>query len=168
MAGDHSAGDVVKWYTHARRFPSLIGRTSDGTRIPGGPYTPTQLITLAVLAWTASKTTWVWARFSTVGNIIFFVALVGLPVYALGKLPIGFRNPLRILIGALVAASAPAGGRVNGSALRAPRQMRVGGLVAVDPSSAIDRPRPVPAAAAVRSELSGIQRALATSARSRV
>jgi len=29
--------EVVKWYTRARRFPQLIGKTPDGARLWGGP-----------------------------------------------------------------------------------------------------------------------------------
>jgi hypothetical protein len=81
--------EVVKWYTHVRKFPALIGRTSDGTRIPGGPYTPTQLVVGAVLAWVASQTSWAWAHFGRVGNVVVLLVLVGGPVFVLGRAPIG-------------------------------------------------------------------------------
>ena len=45
---------ALKWYTRARKFPQLIGRTPDGTRIPGGPYTYTQVAAGVVTAVYAS------------------------------------------------------------------------------------------------------------------
>ena len=101
-AADSGAGqsqDVVKWYTHARRFPTLIGRTHDGRRIPGGPYTPTQLIVGAVLAWAASKTTSVWAHFGRVTDIVLFVVVVGGDLRCPARLQRSVRWPLSRLAG---------------------------------------------------------------------
>lgn len=163
MAAVEETTEVVKWFTHARKFPALIGRTSDGKRIPGGPYTPTQLIVAAVLGWLASKTTWVWARFDRVGDLVAFAVLVGGPVFLLGRLPIGSRNPVRVLAGAVAAVTTPRGGRINGAPVRPPKRSVAGGPVAV-PDLTI--PAPPPLAPQRTVVLSPIQAALASPGRS--
>lgn len=144
-----------KWYTHVRRIPILIGRTSDGKRIPGGPYTPTQLIVAAAVAWLAAKTTWAWAHFDRVGNILTFLVLVAGPVFALGRLPAGSRSPLRAVFGLVAAFTAPAGGRYRGVPVRPPKPRRVPGVVVVVDDSA---PPPVapPPVAPVESLVAGV------------
>lgn len=161
MAAVEETTEVVKWFTHARKFPALIGRTSDGKRIPGGPYTPTQLIVAAVVAWLASKTTWVWARFDRVGDLVVFAVLVGAPVFLLGRLPIGSRNPVRVLAGAVAAVTTPRGGRINGSPVRPPKRSIAGGPVAIPAV-----PAPLPPAPPRTVVLSPIQAALASPGRS--
>ena len=52
----------MKWYTRARKFPQLIGRTPDGTRIPGGPYTYLQVAAGVGMAAVLAATTGLWAR----------------------------------------------------------------------------------------------------------
>ena len=41
--------EVIRNFTAARKFPQLIGKTPDGKRIAGGPYTLTQGIVLAIV-----------------------------------------------------------------------------------------------------------------------
>ncbi len=36
--------ETARFYTKSRRFPKMIGRMTDGSRIPGGPYTLTQTV----------------------------------------------------------------------------------------------------------------------------
>ena len=46
---------VWAWYTKGRRLPTLIGKDVSGKRIPGGPYTGLQAVTVLVvptLGWT--------------------------------------------------------------------------------------------------------------------
>ena len=71
-----SSGDgyeVVKWYTRARRFPQLIGKTPDGATIWGGPYTYTQVIAGVAFIVIGSKTTWLWGHFGLLGNALILV-----------------------------------------------------------------------------------------------
>ena len=162
-AADSGAGqnqDVVKWYTHARRFPTLIGRTHDGKRIPGGPYTPTQLIVGAVLAWTASKATSIWAHFGRATNIVLVVVVVGGVTLALGKVPLGTRNPLRVIFGALRAYSVPSAGRYRGSPAKTPQPCRTRVRPAIDMSPPPAQPVAAPVTQSVPAELTPIQDAL--------
>ena len=116
---------VVRWYTRARRFPQLIGRTPDGARIPGGPYTITQVATAGVLMLIALKTTSLWAHYGLIGNGLLLAGVVHGVVFLLGKIPLGSRSPLAIGAGAWRALSAPTTGRLGGRPVRLRRPHRV-------------------------------------------
>lgn len=110
--------EVVKWYTRARRFPQLIGRTPDGTKIPGGPYTFTQVLGGAAFLVAAWKTLPVWGAFGLIGNAMVLLVTTWLLIVGLGRIPIGARNPLSLAEGALRAMTAPTAGRVAGRDVR--------------------------------------------------
>lgn len=116
---------VVRWYTRARRFPQLIGRTPDGTRIPGGPYTITQVTAAGVLMFLGLKTTSLWARYGLVGNGLLLAGVVYGLVFLLGKIPLGSRSPLALGAGAWRAISAPSAGRYGGRPVRLRRPHHV-------------------------------------------
>ena len=121
-----TAVEKVKWYTLARRFPQLIGRTPDGARIPGGPYTVTQAVGgMGILA-VGYYSMGLWASFGTFGNFAALILVTGAAIIGLGRIPLGARNPVSIGIGAARAASAPRAGRLRGKAvrIRAPHQVR--------------------------------------------
>jgi len=124
-----SSGDgyeVVKWYTRARRFPQLIGKTPDGATIWGGPYTYTQVIAGVAFIVIGSKTTWLWGHFGLLGNALILLGCAYGLVVLLGRLPIGSRSPISIGSGAIRALTSPTQGNLGGSAvrLRRPRQSR--------------------------------------------
>lgn len=110
---------ALKWYTRARKFPQLIGRTPDGTRIPGGPYTYTQVAAGVVTAIVLAQTTWLWAHGGLMLNATIFIGSVVGAVIASGKLPPGMRNPLVLASGALNLLSS--GYRLDGGAVRSPK-----------------------------------------------
>ena len=125
--GSPNGGDqqVVRWYTRARRFPQLIGRTPDGARIPGGPYTITQVATAGVLMLIALKTTALWAHYGLIANGLLLAGVVYGVVFLLGKIPLGSRNPVAIAAGAWRALSAPSTGRLADRPVRLRRPHRV-------------------------------------------
>lgn len=84
----------AKWFTSARKFPQLIGRTPDGTQLWGGPYTITQLVVGAMVAVLLWLTPGLWAQFGLAGNIVVGPAILIGAVVAAGKLPFGMRNPV--------------------------------------------------------------------------
>jgi hypothetical protein len=110
--------EVVKWYTRARRFPQLIGRTPDGKRIWGGPYTITQVVTAGVLLFVGVNTAGMWARYGLVGNGVLLLGITYGVVLGLGRVPVGSRSPLAVLAGTVRAVSAPPSGRLAGRAVR--------------------------------------------------
>ncbi len=112
------AYEVVKWYTRARRFPQLIGKTPDGATIWGGPYTYTQVIAGVAFIVIGSKTTWLWGHFGLIGNALILLGCAYGLVVLLGRLPIGSRNPISVGSGAIRALSSPAQGRLGGAPVR--------------------------------------------------
>ena len=145
--GSPNSGDqqVVRWYTRARRFPQLIGRTPDGARIPGGPYTITQVATAGVLMLIALKTTSLWAHYGLIANGLLLAGVVYGVVFLLGKIPLGSRNPLAIAAGAWRALSAPSTGRLAGRPVRLRRPHRVQHRLTVFiPTAAPAAPAPEP------------------------
>ena len=110
---------ALKWYTRARKFPQLIGRTPDGTRIPGGPYTYTQVAAGVVTAVVLAQTTWLWAHGGLILNATIFIGATVGAVFAAGKLTPGMRNPIVLASGALNLMSS--GYRLDGTAIRNPK-----------------------------------------------
>ena len=110
---------ALKWYTRARKFPQLIGRTPDGTRIPGGPYTYTQVAAGVVTAVVLAQTTWLWAHGGLILNATIFIGATIGAVFAAGKLTPGMRNPIVLASGALNLMSS--GYRLDGTAIRNPK-----------------------------------------------
>jgi hypothetical protein len=110
--------EVAKWYTRARRFPQLIGKTPDGARLWGGPYTATQLLSGVAVLVLGLKTVDFWGAFGTVGNGILLLAVAYAVTLLLGRLPIGGRNPLSMGAGLLKAVSVPRSGKLAGRTFR--------------------------------------------------
>ena len=69
MADRDEEREVARFYTRSRRFPKFIGRLHDGTKIPGGPYTLTQGVVLAIVLVVALMTQSVWGTGSPIVDI---------------------------------------------------------------------------------------------------
>jgi hypothetical protein len=110
--------EVVRWYTRARKFPQMIGKTPGGERIPGGPYTFAQVLVAAGVLVVGWKTVWLWGNFGGLGNILLLGVATAGAVAATGRVQPGARNPVSILIGTIRALSAPPGGAVGGRPVR--------------------------------------------------
>lgn len=132
--------DRVRFFTRAISVPTLIGRTSDGKRIPGGPYTVTQFVGAGVVAFVMWKTAGLWTRGGLLENLLVFGAAVGGTVYGLGKVPATGRNPLSMLAGFANAAVAGTGpSKVGGRAVRTRSPHALTGTVTIlDPPSVSD------------------------------
>lgn len=126
--------DVVKWYTRARKFPQLIGRTPDGARIWGGPYTITQAVGAGGVLFVGLNTMGLWAGFGFVGNLVVLLGVAYGVVIILGRIPVGSRNPISVMAGAVRASGAPQYGRIGGKQirLRRPHRLRHQVLVCLD------------------------------------
>lgn len=180
--GSGTDGEVVRWYTRARKVPQLIGRTPDGTRIWGGPYTITQVVGGGLVLVLALNTMGAWARFGFgfFGNVMVLAAVTVVVIVVLGRIPVGSRNPLSVVSAALHAVSAPRHGRVSGQKvlLRRPRRVRHRVLVEQTPGPAVcprgPEPQPTeatPTPAQVRDEprpLTGVQSLLAAAAKENI
>lgn len=168
VSGRDEAPEIVRWYTRARKFPQLIGKTPDGAKLWGGPYTYTQVIGAAVVLVVGLKTISLWGAFGLIGNALLVLGAAYGTALLLGRLPIGSRSPISVGAGVVRALSGPAQGILGGSPLRIRRPHRVRSRLvirhtvptttgvpttavpttaaAVQPTSAAD---PMPAAAAV-------------------
>jgi len=143
--------EVVKWYTRARRFPQLIGKTPDGARIWGGPYTYTQVIGAVVVLVVGTKTVGIWGQFGLVGNALTLLGVAYGTTLALGRMPIGSRNPIAVGSGLIRALSSPSSGNVGGRPVRIRRPHRASTRVVIYPGAPTLH---VPAPALVASDAS--------------
>lgn len=125
MTTEPAETQIVRWYTRARRFPQLIGRTPDGARLPGGPYTIPQVLAGAGVFVAGSMTRSVWGAWGTVGDTLFLLAAAGIVGFLVGKVPLGGRNPFTAGLGAISALTAPPRGKVAGRPVRIRRPHRV-------------------------------------------
>ncbi|MEU2354533.1 hypothetical protein ABZ599_16450 [Streptomyces misionensis] len=100
-------------YTRARKYPLVIGKLPGAGRIPGGPYTITQIVTMVVVFGSLALTQSLWAHFG-LANILIMIALPWGVAWVLRYARIDGRDPARALRSLLVYASSPVGGRLAG------------------------------------------------------
>lgn len=117
--------ETVKYYTKARKFPQLLGRFPDGTKIPGGPYTVQQLLGGVVVIGLGSMTMGIWGVFGGLGNIVVLLCFGLGTTFLIGRLPMNGRNPMYAAIGFFKAASYPSSGRYQGRAIKIRRPRTV-------------------------------------------
>lgn len=155
------APETARFFTAARRFPKMLGKLPDGTRIWGGPYTLLQGVVLVVVAAAAVLTKPMWSF----GSFIIDISIVGGIAIAAGllsgRIPTQSRNVLTVGMSAMHAIGSPVEGRRNGRkvAIRPPHHVRCDAAidwstdeleqlvdVPVEPA-AVPTPAPVSAAA---------------------
>lgn len=115
---DQFAGFVAKFYTRARRFPKLIGKLHDGTRIPGGPYTLTQVIIGGLFLFVAMQTRPLWTWGSLIIDLPLVLATTWGVAWVFGLIPQTNRNILSVAASGLAAFSSPLNGRFKGRPVR--------------------------------------------------
>lgn len=135
MSERDEQAEVVKWYTRARRFPQLIGKTPDGARIWGGPYTYTQVIASVSILVVGTKTISIWGQFGLVTDALLLLGVAYGTALVIGRLPIGARNPLAVAAGLLRALNAPGGGTFAGSPVHLRRPHRAPSRVVITPTA---------------------------------
>lgn len=162
--------EVVRFYTRARRFPHVLGRFPDGTKIPGGPYTLTQVVGGGLLVLIGVRTMGVWGVGNGMTNVAFLLLATVGTVKLLGRLQTGGRGPIAVALGGYTAVASPKFGRQDGRPVTRRRaRALVHRFVVSDSAQVLDEPAagmsaPV-SAAAVRAPMTGIQAALASAAR---
>ena len=122
--------EIVRFY-RTNKYPLMMGRLPDGTKIFGGPYTAAQGITGAAMIMLALFTWGMWASFGLIGNLVTLVTVVLVPVHLAGMIRTKNRNPLMIAAGALGAWSAPSGGKLANASLRFRKPHYVSGTTSV-------------------------------------
>lgn len=114
---------VGRFYTSARRFQQRLGSLPDGTKIPGGPYTYTQvgvMVGALFLGWFAMG---VWGAGPTIGRFVILVLVAYGAGLLVGQMPKARRNILGLAGSCLALLTHPgAGGRYKGRPLRLSRK----------------------------------------------
>ena len=125
MSAHEETYEVVKWYTRARRFPQLIGKTPDGAKLWGGPYTYTQVVGAAIVLVVGVNSVGLWGQFGLIANAVILLSSAYGTAVLLGRLPVGSRNPLSVGSGLIHALSFPTHGNFAGRSVRIRRPHRV-------------------------------------------
>ncbi|MFF9870092.1 hypothetical protein ACF1G0_32725 [Streptomyces sp. NPDC013953] len=145
-------GELIgRCYTKARRAPLVHGVIRDvnggrGIRLPGGPYTLTQLAAIVATFGVLILTRPVWG-----GHGLMDVGLLlGLPfaaAFLLRHLHIDGRNPAAALVSVMTMLTGPKWGRLHGRPFRPARPSRGDVRITL---AAPSREHPAPAATAMR------------------
>ena len=105
---------VARFWTRARRFPQLIGKSINGERIWGGPYTLVQFIGGFLTAWLLWETMPLWGRGPFLAQLLMIPVITYGIVWLLGRIPVTGRNPALLLTGIGNALASPRLGRYAG------------------------------------------------------
>jgi hypothetical protein len=131
-------------YTRARKHPLVIGKLPGGGRIPGGPYTITQIVTMVAVFVLLVSTRDLWAVFGLGNALVIIVAPWGL-AWLMRYARLDGRDPARALLGLVVYGTSPPGGRLAGRPQRPFRAKLVTARVTVGLRPAQQLPaEPVP------------------------
>ncbi|MFE9121518.1 hypothetical protein [Streptomyces sp. NPDC007172] len=107
-------------YTRARRHPLVIGKLPGAGRLPGGPYTITQVMTMVISFGLLVLTRQLWARFGAMNFILMALIPWGL-AWVLRYARLDGRDPARAVRSLLIYSSTPAQGRLAGKPQRVAR-----------------------------------------------
>lgn len=115
----NSSEEIGRFYTSARSFKQVLGSLPDGTKIPGGPYTYTQIGTMLAILVGGWILRGLWTTGSGFGDIILLLAVAVGAGYLIAQLPASRRNPLKLVGSAITLLTHPGpGGRWKGKPLR--------------------------------------------------
>jgi len=128
--------EVAQFYTRSRKFPRLIGRLHDGTKIPGGPYTVTQGIVAAVLLALGLVTRGLWGTGTILVDIPIVLLVAWGGAWGAGRLPATRRNVASILLGAFGAAFSPTTGKYQEQTVRLRPPHLAGGTTTIGGTAA--------------------------------
>lgn len=148
MEGSRNDQQMIgRFYTSARRFKQVLGSLPDGTKIPGGPYTYTQIGTMLatlVLGWMSRG---IWGTDSAIGDLIILLTVAVGVAFLLGKMPTSRRSPIKLLASIIVLLSHPGpGGNWKGRPLRLSRAAQRTQMNAKKPAKADSRIESIPQA----------------------
>lgn len=99
---------IGRSYTRARKHPLVIGKLPGGGRIPGGPYTITQIVTMVVVFVLLLSLRSLWAFFG-LGNALILVAVPWGLAWLMRYARMDGRDPARALLGLITYGTAPPG-----------------------------------------------------------
>ncbi|MGW1193248.1 hypothetical protein [Streptomyces sp. NPDC002559] len=107
-----AAGRVGRYYTSARRHPWVLGKVADW-RIPLGPYTPAQIAVAVVGGFLLVKTISLWSWMGPVPIVVWV-----LMVWVMRQPKFKGLSPAQAVVGWVLLAGQPQGGRIRGRAAR--------------------------------------------------
>lgn len=90
MSDDHTGS--ARFYTGARRFPILLARWSDGSRIWGGPYRASQVGAVLAMCVLLYLTRQLWLGLPNTGKVVLPAVLIIGVFVGVGKLPLTGRR----------------------------------------------------------------------------
>lgn len=111
---------IGRSYTRARKHPLVIGKLPGAGRLPGGPYTITQVMTMVITFGLLVMTRGMWAVFGAMNFVLMVLVPWGL-AWALRYARLDGRDPARAVRSLLIYSSTPAQGRLAGKPQRAAR-----------------------------------------------
>lgn len=111
MVSETDNQEIARFYTKSRRFPKLIGRFRDGTKLPGGPYTVAQLGFAVAIFVVAIMTKNQWGTGSILLDGPLAAAAAAGGGWLAGRIPPTRRNLVYVIAGGIGAILRPAGGR---------------------------------------------------------
>ncbi|WP_435059822.1 hypothetical protein [Streptomyces sp. bgisy060] len=132
-------------YTRARKHPLVIGKLPGAGRLPGGPYTITQVMTMVISFGLLIMTRDLWAHFGAMNFILMVLIPWGL-AWVLRYARLDGRDPARAVRSLLIYSSTPAQGRLAGKPQRVARPRLATATCTVRVRS-VERPAPAAAPA---------------------
>lgn len=107
--------EIARFYTRSRRFPKMIGRMNDGSRIPGGPYTLTQVgVGGAVLLVMLVTRGLLWSTGEILLDLLVTAGVAFAATWLVGRIPMTRRNLLFAFLDGAAAMFKPFGGSTRG------------------------------------------------------
>lgn len=139
---------VGRFYTRSRKFPKLIGKLPDGSRIWGGPYTPSQLLSGGAFIVVALATSNVWSFGSFLIDLPLAAAATFGLVKLIGMIPTQRRTAIRMVVGAGTSITRPAEGTYRGKRVSITKPhgrisrvaIDLGSVPELEPTSAPEQP----------------------------
>jgi len=104
---------IGRSYTRARKHPLVIGKLPGAGRLPGGPYTITQVMTMVLTFGFLVMTRGLWAHFGVMNFLLMILLPWGL-AWVLRYARLDGRDPARAVRSLFVYSSTPAQGRLAG------------------------------------------------------
>lgn len=113
--------EIARFYTRSRRFPKMIGRMHDGSRIPGGPYTLTQAGFGGAALMSLLLTRSLWSSGAILLDVAITAGITWGVTWAVGLIPMTRRSLASAFVDAVGAMFRPYGGRYQERPVRLTR-----------------------------------------------
>lgn len=118
-------GEVLRWYTRARKIPRFVGKAPGGGRYPGGPYTITQAVGGSAVLMIGQQTMGVWGHFGLLPNLLILAVAVTGTLFGLRLVKPGGRDPVSAAVALVGVSTCGRWGRQAGRKLAPSRPHQV-------------------------------------------